>query len=142
MGRSQPCTRGAPTGRRFYAKEPDLAAAFAKRYPACQTRGSEQEILDDSTIQLVVSAAIPDERAAFGIEAMRHGKDVLLGQARRRPRSTSSPSPAACSRRRGGIFSILYSERLENRATVKAGELVRRARSATSSRPSDSVRTG
>src|SRR6476659_2937733 len=59
----------------FYAKEPDLGAAFAKRFPEATRASSEQEILEASNIQLVVSAAIPDERAPLGIEVMRHGKD-------------------------------------------------------------------
>src|SRR5512134_642636 len=61
----------------FYAKEPDLAAAFAKRYPAAVLARSEQEILDDTRIQLVTSAAIASERAPLGIRVMKAGKDYL-----------------------------------------------------------------
>src|ERR1051325_10853338 len=57
----------------FYAKEPDLAEAFAKRYPEANLARSEQEILDDPQIKLVVSASIPDERAPLGIRVMKHG---------------------------------------------------------------------
>jgi predicted dehydrogenase len=108
----------------FLAKEPDLAAAFAKRYPQAKLARSEREILDDPSIKLVVSASIPNERAPLGIEVMRHGKDFMvdkpgmttleqLGDVRRVQAETKR------------IYSILYSERLENRATVKAGELVK-----------------
>src|SRR5690242_15770126 len=38
----------------FYAKEPELAAAFAKRYPQVKQGRSQQEILDDNSIQLVL----------------------------------------------------------------------------------------
>ncbi len=108
----------------FFAKEPELAAAFSKRFPQARLVREEKEILEDSSIHLVVSAAIPEERAPLGIRAMQHGKDFLsdkpgcttlkqLADARRVQRQTRR------------IYSILYSERLENRATVKAGELVR-----------------
>src|SRR5919112_466304 len=47
----------------LYAKEPDLTADFVKRFPQVKVARTENEILDDSTIQLVLSSAIPDERA-------------------------------------------------------------------------------
>jgi predicted dehydrogenase len=107
----------------FYAKEPDLAAAFAKRYPKAAPAKSEQEILDDKRIALVTSAAIANERAPLGIRAMKAGKDFLSDK----PAMTTLAQLAevrkvqAETRR---IFSVMYSERHENRATVKAGELV------------------
>src|SRR5262245_64279522 len=58
----------------FYAKEPDLSAAFAKRFPQPRAARSEQEILEDPSIQLVLSAGIPNERAPLGIRVMQHGK--------------------------------------------------------------------
>src|SRR5213593_700389 len=57
----------------FFAKEPDLAAAFSKRFPQARQAGSEREILEDPSIHLVLSASIPNERAPLGIEVMRHG---------------------------------------------------------------------
>ena len=56
----------------FYATEPDLIAAFSKRYPQAKLARSEEEILEDKSIQLVVSASIPVERAPLGIRVMRH----------------------------------------------------------------------
>lgn len=108
----------------FYAKEPDLAAAFARQYPQARLARSQKEIIEDSSIQLIVSAAIPEERAPLGIEVMRHGKDFMadkpgittleqLAQVRRVQKQTRR------------IYSIMYSERFENAATVRAGELVK-----------------
>ena len=71
-------TRGGGELVAFFAKEPDLADAFAKRYPSAKRAQNEREILDDSSIQLIVSAAIPNERAPIGVEAMRHGKDFMV----------------------------------------------------------------
>jgi predicted dehydrogenase len=108
----------------FYAKEPDLAAAFSKRYPQAKLARSEREILDDPSIKLVVSASIPNERAPVGVEVMRHGKDFMVDK----PGMTTLEQLAEVRRVQAEtkrIYSILYSERLENRATVKAGELVK-----------------
>src|ERR671910_681830 len=46
-----------------YAKEPDLVAAFVKRFPQAKVARTEAEILEDRSTQLVLSASIPDERA-------------------------------------------------------------------------------
>ena len=107
-----------------YAKEPDLAAAFLKRYPQVRMARTEQEVLDDRNIQLVLSAGIPDERAPLGIRVMQHGKDYMVDK----PGITTLEQLADVRRvqqetRR--IYSIMYSERLENRATIRAGELVK-----------------
>ena len=107
-----------------YAKEPDLLAAFHKRFPQAKPARSEAEVLEDRSTQLVVSASIPDERAPLGIRVMQHEKDYMADK----PGITSLEQLAqvrkvqAQTRR---IYSILYGERLENRATIRAGELVR-----------------
>jgi len=107
----------------LYAKEPEIAAAFQKRYPGARMARSEDEVLEDSTIQLVVSAGIPEDRAPLGIRVMEHDKDymsdkpgiITLEQLREVRRVQA---------RTKRIYSIMYSERFENRATVRAGELV------------------
>jgi predicted dehydrogenase len=107
-----------------YAKEPDLAAAFTKRYPQAKLARSENEILEDGSIQLVLSAGIPDERAPLGIRVMQHGKDYMSDK----PGVTTLEQLAEVRRVQAQtrrIYSIMYSERLENRATIKAGELVK-----------------
>jgi predicted dehydrogenase len=108
----------------FYAKEPDLAAAYAKRFPQAKLARGEREILEDPKVQLVVSASIPNERAPLGIEVMRHGKDFMADK----PGITTLEQLAEVRRVQAQtrrIYSILYGERLENRATLKAGELVK-----------------
>jgi predicted dehydrogenase len=108
----------------FYAKEPDLVASFSKRYPKVKLASSEKEILDDKAIQLVLSSGIPSERAPLGIRVMQHGKDYMADK----PGITSLEQLAEVRRvqkQTGRIYSIMYSERFENKATVKAGELVK-----------------
>jgi predicted dehydrogenase len=107
-----------------YAKEPDLMDAFVKRFPEARRARSENEILEDGAIQLVLSSAIPDERAPLGIRVMQHGKDYMSDK----PGITTLAQLAEVRRVQAQtrrIYSIMYSERFENRATVKAGELVK-----------------
>lgn len=123
-GQVEAVTRGGGQLVAFYGKEPELVDAFTKRYPQAKLARSEKEILEDNSIQLIVSASIPVDRAPLGVQVMRHGKDFLvdkpgivtleqLEEVRRVQKETKR------------IYSIMYSERLENRATVKAGELVK-----------------
>lgn len=123
-GMTEAIIRGGGELVAVYAKEPDLLAAYVKRYPNVKQAASEKEVLEDNSIQLILSAAIASERAPIGIRAMKHGKDFMsdkpgittleqLAQARKVQKETKR------------IYSIMYSERFENRATVKAGELVK-----------------
>ncbi|MFT3946859.1 MAG: Gfo/Idh/MocA family oxidoreductase [Agriterribacter sp.] len=117
-------TRGGGELVSFYAKEPDLADAFAKKYPQAKLARNQKEILEDNAIQLILSSGIPVERAALGIEVMKHGKDYLVDK----PGITSLEQLAEVrhvQKETKRIYSIMYSERLENKATVKAGELVK-----------------
>jgi len=107
-----------------YSKEPELLAGFTKRYPTVKVAKSEAEILEDNSIQLVACAAIPVDRAPIGISVMKSGKDFMtdkpgiltfdqLKEVKKVQKETKR------------IYSIVYSERLTNRASVQAGELVR-----------------
>jgi predicted dehydrogenase len=107
----------------LYAKEPELITNFTKRYPQVKVATSENEILEDKSIQLILSAAIPIDRAGIGIRTMQHGKDYMSDK----PGIISLEQLAEVRRvqkQTGRIYSIMYSERLENKATVKAGDLV------------------
>lgn len=108
----------------FYAKEQDLADAYGKRYPQAKLAKSEKEIIENNSIQLIISASIPVDRAPLGIEVMKHGKDFMVDK----PGITTLKQLADVKRvqkETKRIYSIMYSERFENRATVKAGELVK-----------------
>lgn len=117
-------TRGGGQLVSFFAKEPDLVAAFAKKYPSAKLAKSSKEILEDTSTQLILSSDIPVNRAPLGIEVMQHGKDYLVDK----PGITTLKQLADVRRvqkETQRIYSIMYSERHENRATVKAGELVK-----------------
>ena len=61
----------------LYAPEPDLSAEFLKRFPQARVARTENEVLDDASIQLVLSSIIPNQRAPLGIRVMQHGKDYM-----------------------------------------------------------------
>jgi len=108
----------------LYAKEPELVEAFRKQFPFAKVARSEAEVLEDPSVKLVVSAAIPDERGPLGIRVMQHGKDFMSDK----PGMTTLEQLAEVRKVQAAtkrIYSIMYSERLENRATQRAGELVK-----------------
>ena len=107
-----------------FAPEPDLLATFSATFPQARVARSAAEILEDASIQLVVSAGIPNERAPLGIAVMQHGKDYMADK----PGFTTLEQLAEARRVQaatGRVYSICFSERFENAATVRAGELVR-----------------
>lgn len=84
---------------------------------------AKREILDDAAIDLVVSAAVPDERAALGIAVMRAGKDYLVDK----PGFTDLDQlerVRAVQAETGRRYAVYFSERFENPATARASELV------------------
>lgn len=107
----------------WHGADHGYGAAFAERYPDARQVDDPRRILEDETIGLIASADISSRRAGIAVAAMRHGKDVLLDK----PGMTTFEQLAEVRRvqaETGRIVSILYSEHFENRATVKAGELV------------------
>ena len=115
--------RGGGALVKVWALEPDLLAAFKKRYPDVAIAETQDEIMHDPSIQLVLSSQIANERAPIGVRCMRAGKDFLsdkpgittleqLDEVRKTIAAT------------GRIYAIMYSERLEVKAAVKAGELI------------------
>ncbi len=117
-------TRGGGELVAFHAKENDLAADFLKKYPTVKRTDTEKEILEDATIQLIMSSRIANERAPLGVQVMKHGKDYLTDK----PGITTLEQLAEVrkvQKETKRIFAIMYSERFENRATVRAGELVK-----------------
>jgi len=108
----------------FHAVEDDLAKTFSAKYPQAKGVADRREILEDKTIPLVLTSAIPGDRAEIAATAMRHGKDVMSDK----PGMTTLDDLRTLRHvqaETGRIYSVLYSEHLETRSTVKAGELVK-----------------
>jgi predicted dehydrogenase len=108
---------------RVYDPDPEKVAAFCTTYDQVKTASSEEEILEDGSIQLIASANIPSERCALGLRAMEHGKDYFtdkppfttleqLAQARIKTTETKLK------------YAVYYAERLHVESAVFAGQLI------------------
>jgi predicted dehydrogenase len=99
-----------------------VLAGFRKRFPDVPAveRG---RLLDDKSIDFIVLAAIPRDRAAIAIEAMRRGKDVMVDK----PGVTTSDQLAAVEaavRETGRIWSMALG-RLTSSAVQVALQVAR-----------------
>ncbi|MEI6232450.1 MAG: Gfo/Idh/MocA family oxidoreductase [Planctomycetota bacterium] len=107
----------------FCEPDPVNAAKFTAQFPHAVAH-EKAAILEDPTIQMIASAAVPCDRASLGIEVMRHGKDYFVDKA-----GVTSLEQLAEVRRVQAetqrIYSIYYGERFESKATVKAAEMAR-----------------
>ncbi|GHU36199.1 oxidoreductase [Betaproteobacteria bacterium] len=104
--------------------DPPTLPGFVKRYPDIARVADRRQLLEDESIQLMICAAIPRDRAALGIEVMRHGKDFMVDK----PGLISFEQLDEVKRARqetGRIYSVNFTERFEVRAVTTATELVR-----------------
>ena len=60
-----------------YDPDPANVARFCATFPDAKPAGSELEILEDPSIQMVASAAIPADRCPLGLRVIDHGKDYF-----------------------------------------------------------------
>jgi predicted dehydrogenase len=107
----------------FHAVEDDLAATFSEKFPEARRVADPKEILEDASIAVITTAAIPADRAAISLAAMRAGKDVLSDK----PGMTTFAQLEEIKqvqKETGRIYGVLYSEHFEVKATVEAGNLV------------------
>ncbi|HUV70114.1 MAG TPA: Gfo/Idh/MocA family oxidoreductase [Terracidiphilus sp.] len=117
-------TRGGGELVAAWGGEPDKIAGFKKRFPNVKMVETQDEIINDPSVQLVLTSQIPVERAGIAIRAMKHGKDVLSDK----PGLTTLEQLAEVRKtiaETKRIYAIMYSELLEVKAAVYAGVLVR-----------------
>ncbi len=106
-----------------YDETPERIAEFQKAFPQALLAPSIEALLEDESIGVIASAAIPNERAKLGIRAMQHGKDYICDK----PAITTVADLEETRRvqaETGKIFSVFYGEHFNNLSTTKAGELV------------------
>ena len=103
--------------------EPDKLAAFTKRFPNARIVKTQDEILNDPAIQLVLSSQIPNERAPLAVRAMKAGKDFLSDKPGILTlKQLADVRKTIVETKR--IYAIMYSELLEVKAAVYAGVLI------------------
>ena len=83
------------------------------------------DILDDPAVGLVVLVGVASERASVAVAAIDRGKAVLSAKPgiTSRPQLEAVREALAC--RSGRRWTVLFSERFENRAIARAVELAR-----------------
>ncbi len=107
-----------------WGSEEDKLAKFKSRFPGVKIVKTQEEILNDPSVQLVLTSQVPVERAGICIRAMRQGKDALSDK----PGVTTLEQLAEIRKtiaETNRIYAIMYSELLEVRAAVYAGVLVK-----------------
>jgi predicted dehydrogenase len=103
---------------------PHVLRGFRKRFPGLTAVAERERLMDDPATGLIVTATIPSERAALGVEAMRRGKDVLTDK----PGITTRADLARVQRvvaETGRRFIVAFGERWQSPASVTAHALVR-----------------
>lgn len=102
---------------------PGTEEGFLKRFPTVPRSDSVEDILKDDSIDLVLLAGVPRDRAAIAIRAMLSGKDVMVDK----PGCISFADLAALretQEKTGRIWTVDFSERFEVPAVTRASELV------------------
>ena len=94
------------------------------RYPDVTVVATQDEVLHDPALQLVLSSEIANERAPIGVRAMK-AKRFSEQTSQALPRCEQLAEVRKTIAATGRIYAIMYSERLEVKAAVKAGELVK-----------------
>jgi predicted dehydrogenase len=96
---------------------------FCEVYPEVKVAQCEEEILMDSTVHLIASAAIPSDRCDIGLRAMDSGKDYFADKA---PLTTLEQLELAKAKVKetGRKYAVYFGERLHNESSVFAGQLV------------------
>ncbi len=98
-------------------------AKFNSMFSGVAKVTDRRQILDDPTVEMILISAVPADRAAFAIEAMEAGKDVMVDK----PGCTTLAQLDAIKEvqaKTGRIWSVNFSERFEVPAVTKADELV------------------
>ncbi|HIF4730834.1 Gfo/Idh/MocA family protein [Citrobacter amalonaticus] len=117
-------TEAGATLKWVYDPDPAKVARFLQQFPQAQVADSLETILNDATIDLVASAAIPSERCSLGLKVMAAGKDYFTDKA---PLTTLEQleDAKAMVAKTGRKYAVYYSERLHVESAVFAGELIR-----------------
>lgn len=117
-------TEAGATLKWVHDPDPAKVARFLQQYPQAQVADSLETILNDATIDLVASAAIPSERCPLGLKVMAAGKDYFTDKA---PLTTLEQleDAKAMVAKTGRKYAVYYSERLHVESAVFAGELIR-----------------
>ncbi len=116
------CDAGASL-KWVYDADPSRIARFQEQFPGVQVAERFSQILQDPEIQLVASAAIPNERSEIGRQVLAAGKHYFTDKSP----FTSLQQLAEIKdvvAVTGRKYMVYYAERLHNDAAWMAGEMI------------------
>lgn len=98
-------------------------ADFRSRYPDIPRVSEKRRILEDPSVRMIACASIPVEHAEDAVEAMRHGKAVMVDK----PGAITFAQLDAvrdAQAETGAYYTICINERVRSPSAVMAGKLV------------------
>ncbi|MDG2278436.1 MAG: Gfo/Idh/MocA family oxidoreductase [Pseudomonadales bacterium] len=115
----------AAGGTLTHVYDPDRTrlAAFAKRFPEVQTVSAFETLLDDGSLDLIASAAVPNRRGAIGETVMQAGKHYFTDKSPFTTLGQLNSARDVCSVT-GQRYFVYYAERVHNEAAWHAGEII------------------
>lgn len=116
------CDAGA-TLKYVYDTDPQRLQAFCDTYPGVEVVENLEMILRAPEVKLVCAAAVPNERAAIGMQVMAAGKDYFTDKSPFTTLDQLEEAREAVSGT-GQKYAVYYAERLHNDAAWRAGELI------------------
>lgn len=95
----------------IYDPDAERMAELTKKYPGAKAARSFEEILEDDTIRLVATAAVPCDRGPTGCRVMQAGKDYFTDKC---PFTSLEQLETAktIAEQTGQKYMVYYSERL------------------------------
>jgi predicted dehydrogenase len=96
---------------------------FRERFPDLAAVEDRDALMRDPSIDIIVCAAVPCDRPAIAVEAMRNGKDLMVDK----PGVITANALADIERvvkETGRIFSVCFSERLITPCSEVAAKLI------------------
>jgi predicted dehydrogenase len=107
-----------------HAPQGTLAARYA-RWRSESVERTADEILADESIAVIVLAGVPSQRAALAVAALHADKHVLSDKPGVTSIEQLDEVRAAIAQRSGRPWTVLFSERFENRAIGAAVDMAR-----------------
>ncbi len=123
FGMSNGLSEAGATLAMVYDPSPEKVAEYCERYPEVKIASDMKEILENSEIKLIISAAIPNQRYEIGLLAMQYGKDYFTDKP---PLTTMRQLDAVkeAVKHTGKKYAVYYSERRHVEAAVYAQKLI------------------
>lgn len=107
-----------------------VAQTVKEKFPQLPWVDDADVLYDDASIDIIVTAAVPGDRADIAVRALRSGHHVVTDKPGAITLEQLDAIEAAV-RESGKFWSVTFSERFEVPSVTKAGQLVREGRIGT-----------